>query len=95
MRNPMQPHPQNPYEKATKVVSGILAGVFTFFVFPFAFLSVDGITAFSSDKYSWLPVILVELVWGLILLAGLFALSMLVFHVGLNAAMKLLGRISG
>lgn len=92
MRNFPQAPNQNPYDTVTKVVSGILAGIFTFFVFPFAFLSVEAITAFSSEHYAWLPDWLIWFVWGLALAVGMFAGAMLLLILAINMGLKLAGR---
>jgi hypothetical protein len=92
MRNQMRPSGDNPYDTVTKVVSGILAGIFTFFVFPFAFLSVHFVTAFSNSHYQWLPTGLITFFWGLALLVALFAGSMLSLILAINVGLKLMGR---
>lgn len=83
---------QNPYAKPVMITSGLLAVIFTFFVFPFAYLSVEGITSFASAHYSWLPTGLVSFVWGVIVATVLLSLSMLLFILGLNVALKFFGQ---
>lgn len=92
MQNPMRPQNRNQYDLVTRIVSGILAGIFTFFVFPFAFLSVHGVSAFASDHYAWLPEWFIWGIWGLILAVGLFAAAMLLFILAINMGLKAMGR---
>lgn len=92
MQNQMRPRSDNQYDLATRIVSGILAGIFTFFVFPYAYWSVHGVNVFASAHYAWLPDWLVWGVWGLILAVGLFAAAMLLFILAINMFLKAMGR---
>lgn len=95
MQNQMRPHGQNPYALPTKIASGVLASIATFFVFPFLFLSVGAVSAFSAEKYPWLPLGLVALIWGALLAAAFFALAMLLLVLAINAALQAIGNITG
>jgi len=95
MRNDQHSTNNNPYEKPTKIVSAVLAAIFTFFVFPYAFLSVAGVQSFAGEHYPWLPELLIAIFWALLLLAVLFALTMLLCVLGINVALKYVGKLMG
>ena len=93
MSGPMPSSGPNPYDLATKIVACVLATIVTFFAFPFAYLSVGGVTAFSESYYPSIPIGLIAVIWGLVLAIALFASITLGFIFAIQMSLRLMGRM--
>jgi len=93
MPGPIPSSGPNPYDLVTKIVACVLAAIVTFFTFPFAYLSVAGVTAFSTSYYPSVPIGLIAVLWGLVLAVALLAGAALSFIFAIQMGLRLMGRM--
>ncbi|OAO00375.1 hypothetical protein A8B75_18725 [Sphingomonadales bacterium EhC05] len=93
MSGPQLYNPPDPFGRATKIVSAILAGVTTFFGWPILFyISAEAMRSYSESSYPFLSSSLIVFLWGALVAAALFGIFYLLIMLAVKYVIKLVGR---